>query len=150
MVKRIKDTAGTQTDIAMQEANAATDEAIQPEPEDDLAEALLLAEALADHDPEPPAPVSASPARIPESIQERAIELDMPVERLAGALQQPDFLAAVKKAGDLYARRQKATAEAMAALQEAAKAARLEGEFSLRKVAAAAGVSYDTVDRWTK
>ena len=66
-------------------------------------------------------------------------------KRSVSAPATSDVLATVKRAARARARCEERT---LTALQEAVREAR--PHHSLREIAEAAGVSYDTVDRWTK
>lgn len=121
--KRKEDRAGQDVPTTREEAGTDAREAFLAEPP--MSEPADVSAPATDTTPPPTAPPAA--------------------RRRKRSASQTDVLAAVKRAARA---RQRCEERTLVALQEAVRAAK--PHHSLREIAEVAGVSYDTIDRWTK
>lgn len=136
MPKRVRDTAGTRSDRE-QTAASIPEPSVPSVDDDDWSDALDLAVQLSE--PE----LDEAPPE--DGFEEQVTAANATAAQITGKSKDA-LLEAVKKAARARSRSEERT---LAALQGAVREARAAG-LSLREIESVAGVSRDTVDRWTK
>lgn len=167
MPKRIRDTAGTTSSNEWAQAEAlaealAADVELEPELPDEPApeptdeevtrelRSLMAPAVEPEPEPELPGVTAAAAAEAAQAIaaaRPSALDISAKPQKLSES--NGDILERVQKAARARKRYSKQVDAATRELQVAVVEAREAGG-SLREIAKVAGVSYDTIDRWTK